>query len=166
MFFEEFHDAFDKFQRELVKRLDISDRTWSNQSAEMYDHKRTREFGVWCIEGGQRFGYVFSASSFSWNGYVDWTRILAICENPALAIVDDDQTRIWDLAKIESQQEPLPRCQKCGLITETRQLVIDEALQKIKKWWDYEKESIGRMPNARRADPEQGIRNVLLEMKK
>ena len=118
MYFEEYHQAFDRFRDELIRRLNVSDKTWSRRSEEMFDHKRTREFGVWCIQGGQMHGYIFSASCFTWDGYVNWQRIIEICENTSLAIKDDEPSRIWDLAKIETQKEPLPRCQKCGLVFE------------------------------------------------
>jgi hypothetical protein len=116
---DDFHEAFEKFEKDIYKLAeDYPDIGWVRYDRALYNHKRVREFSVWYINGGNEFGHVFLARANDWDRQVNWSRIAEIIQNHNLAIGPFEDTKVWDLSKLESQEKPEPRCQICGKITE------------------------------------------------
>ncbi len=117
MFFEQFHAAFDQFEKELMRLLEEDGRTWTRYAQECYDHKRVREFSIWFSPShGQEFGYIFLARAHEWDGVADWERIKEILsrENFDLAIGPRADIKVWNLSNIKEQKQPESRCSICG----------------------------------------------------
>ncbi len=120
MFYEKFHAAFDQFEASLKELLNSDDRAWVRHASECYDHKRVREFSVWFSPcHGQEFGYIFLARAIDWDGTIDWERIKSILgiDNYDLAIGPNEESKVWDLSRLNEQTEPEPRCIICGKLT-------------------------------------------------
>lgn len=154
---------FKEFRSELRKVLENDQlRTWVEETYEVHEHGRVHEFGVWWYEGSQKFGYVFLAR-VGWKGVQpgEWGKIHQVINTPNWAIGPFEDIRVWDLNKIIMQEKPELRYGN-----NPRNEVIDEAIKAVKDWFAYENETIGRMPNARRADPVVVIPSVLEKLKR
>lgn len=120
MHYGKFEGRWAEFCAELYRRLAReSEHIWTRHSEEAYDHKRTREFAVWRGDGDQEKGHVFLARSMEWDGEVNWERVMEICEDDNLALGYLDQSKVWNLAQLETQLEPSERCGRCGKLGPT-----------------------------------------------
>jgi hypothetical protein len=116
---EEFHEAFEVFEKEVYRLADtIHEFGWVRHDRALYNHKRVREYSLWYINGGQEFGHIFLARSNDWDGGVNWPRVMEIIQDHSNAIGPFEDSRVWDLSKLDKQKKPEPRCQICGKITE------------------------------------------------
>ncbi len=116
---EGFHEAFEIFEKQLYKLADtVHEIGWVRYDRALYNHKRVREYSLWYVAGGQEFGHIFLARSNDWNGQVNYSRVMEIIQNHDLAIGPFEDSRVWDLSKLDRQKKPEPRCQICGKLTE------------------------------------------------
>lgn len=117
---DDFEEAFSRFVEELNERcVALSNIQWTRRSSEQYDHKRVLEISVWYNGASmgnrtQEYGHIFQARSWEWNGQVDWPKVEAILVRHDWAIGPMEDTRVWNLAKLEEQTQPKARCVICG----------------------------------------------------
>lgn len=115
---EGFHELFEIFEKNTYKLADeVPTIGWVRYDRAIYNHKRVREYSLWYIDGGQEFGHIFLASSYNWDGKVNYDRVMEIIQNHNLAIGPFEESKVWDLSRLETQEKPEPRCQICGKIT-------------------------------------------------
>lgn len=107
--------AFGQFVEELKEyTASLHGFRWTRCEVECYDHKRCFEVSFWYSDANQEFGHVFLARGWEWDGTVDWDKVQFIINTHDWAIGPSEDIKVWNLAKLIEQAEPMARCVVCG----------------------------------------------------